>query len=324
MPVRLPPLTDHASRILLDSLIDYAGLFPPASLPMLTAVRQFAHYRAGGTGWMLGRFVCPVDALAAFSEAADPLLPRDDRAIPWRLTVTARGDAAAACDAISAFNERHRVCFEECGAVVDMLEYPVASVEEVVELDAVVARELQLYCEVPFGSEAELDALIGAIAACGRRAKMRTGGVTAAAFPSAAAIARFLRTCHRHEVPAKATAGLHHPLCGDYRLTYEADAAHGPMFGFLNVLMAAALIGRRDPSHDLDDVIALLEDRDPTHFHVDDLQVAWTGYHEPIAFDRTALHLLRMAALVSIGSCSFTEPVDEARALGWIPAAGTS
>lgn len=323
MPVRLPPLTDRASRILLESLIDYAGLFPPAGLPMAAAVRQFAHYRASGSGWMLGRFVCPATSLEAFSEAADSLLPRDDRAIPWRLSVTARGDDIdGTCAAIAAFNDRHRVCFEECGAVVDVLELPVATVEEIRRVDAVVPRELPLYLELPFSND--LDTLVATVAQCGRRAKMRTGGITTAAFPKAAEITRFLRACRTHGLPAKATAGLHHPLCGDYRLTYEADAPHGPMFGFLNVLLAAALVARGETAHEDGEVIALLEDRNPAHFHVDDLQVAWTGPYDTVTFDRITLHEVRTSGLVSIGSCSFTEPVDEARALGWIPAAASS
>ena len=77
MPVRHPPLTDRASRILLEGLIDYAGLFAPAALAMPNAVRNYAHYRAAGTGWILGRFICPAQSLALFSERADPLLPRD-------------------------------------------------------------------------------------------------------------------------------------------------------------------------------------------------------------------------------------------------------
>ena len=79
MPVRLPPLTDRASRILLEGLVDYAGLFAPAALAMPNAVRNYAHYRAAGAGWMLGRFICPAQSLALFSETADPLLPRCDR-----------------------------------------------------------------------------------------------------------------------------------------------------------------------------------------------------------------------------------------------------
>lgn len=46
-------------RVLLDSLIDYAGLFPPASLPIEEAVRRYDQYRHGPHAWALGRFVVP-------------------------------------------------------------------------------------------------------------------------------------------------------------------------------------------------------------------------------------------------------------------------
>jgi hypothetical protein len=46
-------------RVLLDSLIDYAGLFPPASLPLAEAVRKYDEYRRGKYAWALGRFVVP-------------------------------------------------------------------------------------------------------------------------------------------------------------------------------------------------------------------------------------------------------------------------
>lgn len=46
-------------RVLMNGLIDYAGLFPPAALDMATAVRNYAAYRAGEYAWMLGRFVLP-------------------------------------------------------------------------------------------------------------------------------------------------------------------------------------------------------------------------------------------------------------------------
>ena len=46
-------------RVLLDHLIDYAGLFPPAALPMEDAVRNYARYRDGEYAWILGPFVVP-------------------------------------------------------------------------------------------------------------------------------------------------------------------------------------------------------------------------------------------------------------------------
>ena len=42
---------------LLGRSIDYAGLFPPASLSLEGAVTQFRGYRAGAFGFLLGRFI---------------------------------------------------------------------------------------------------------------------------------------------------------------------------------------------------------------------------------------------------------------------------
>ena len=49
----------EALRTLLAGLIDYAGLFPPASLDMAEAARNYEAYRAGPHSWALGRFIVP-------------------------------------------------------------------------------------------------------------------------------------------------------------------------------------------------------------------------------------------------------------------------
>ena len=46
-------------RVLLERLIDYAGLFPPAALTMQDAVRNYARYRDGDHSWALGKFIVP-------------------------------------------------------------------------------------------------------------------------------------------------------------------------------------------------------------------------------------------------------------------------
>lgn len=51
-------------HILLDGLVDYAGLFPPASLPMEEAVAKYEAHRRSESSWMLGRFVVPAERLA--------------------------------------------------------------------------------------------------------------------------------------------------------------------------------------------------------------------------------------------------------------------
>lgn len=311
MPVRLPPITEHASRLLLEGLVDYAGLFPPAALPMPAAVRHYAHYRASGAGWMLGRFVCPAALLPEFSDIADPLLPRDAGAIPWRLTAIGSGDVTADLQAIAEFNERHRVCFEECGALVDALELKVASGDELAGLRRQLPANLAVYVEVPLN--ASIEPMLAAIAAHGFRAKIRTGGVTADAFPAPDAIVAFLRACLTHEVTAKATAGLHHPLRGVYRLTYDTDAPTGRMYGFLNVFLTAALL--LDGGSDVE-ALELLDEANPATFGWHDLHVTWQSSSRLVTLSRYTLQQVRERLLVSFGCCSFTEPVDEARAQG--------
>jgi hypothetical protein len=61
-------MTTRALRILLEGLIDYAGLFPPAALPMEQAVANYGRYRAGEHAWMLGRFVVPAERVGEVPE----------------------------------------------------------------------------------------------------------------------------------------------------------------------------------------------------------------------------------------------------------------
>src|SRR5262249_55756007 len=50
-------------RALLSGIIDYAGMFPPAKLPLEQAFRNYLRYRHEVESWMLGRFICPVPRL---------------------------------------------------------------------------------------------------------------------------------------------------------------------------------------------------------------------------------------------------------------------
>ena len=135
----------------------------------------------------------------------------------------------------------------------------------------------------------------------GLRAKIRTGGVTADAFPPAEAIAKFIRDCRDHRVAFKATAGLHHPLRCVKPLTYEANAPTGTMHGFMNVFIAAAIPDRAEE---------VLMNSD---FRFEDDAVWWRDVRvssEEIAEMRTRA--------ISFGSCSFEEPIADLKELGWL------
>jgi hypothetical protein len=56
-------LTDSL-RALLSSLIDYAGLYPPAALPLEEVLAHYRQYRTSPECWMLNRLVLPASKLA--------------------------------------------------------------------------------------------------------------------------------------------------------------------------------------------------------------------------------------------------------------------
>lgn len=297
------------TRTLLGGLVDYAGLFPPAALDMSSAARNFASYRAGDEAWMLGRFVVPVSRLAELESAAASLLPRDEHEDPWRISALAT-DVEGELPRVEAFNVRHADALGGSGAaVVDTLEIRVSTPGDIVRAASALRGTLNPYFEIPLSSDPA--SLIATIATVGARAKVRTGGVTRDVFPTAAELTTFMRCCHDAGVPFKATAGLHHPLRAEYRLTYERDSATGMMFGFLNVFLAAAFL-----RHGVDDreVQALLEERDPRALRFEDERIAWRGH----TLDLGDIAAARRDAAISFGSCSFTEPVDELRALTFL------
>lgn len=291
----------HPLRILLRESIDYAGLFPPAGLDMAPAVANYAAYRAGPAAWALGRFVLPAARLAEFETAAAGLLPAAPSAEPWKLSALVGPDLAGDLRTVGEFNCRHAA--EGAGAVIaDVVELKAGSPDAVEQAMAGMPGFLQAYLEIPVDRDpAELVAAIGRL---GGRAKVRTGGVTPDAFPATHDLVRFLRRCVGAGVRFKATAGLHHPLRGRYRLTYEPGAPAGTMFGFLNLFVAAAWV-----RHGLGDVeaAALLEESEPAALGFDDGGVIWRGRR----LETAALQEAREGAIVSFGSCSFTEPLDD-------------
>ncbi len=150
--------------------------------------------------------------------------------------------------------------------------------------------------------------LVDAVRAVRARAKVRTGGITTEAFPSARSVVRFMRACLDAVVPFKATAGLHHPVTGTYPLTYAPDSPRGTMFGFLNVFLAAAFLtmGMSD-----EDATRLLDDRDASAFVFGEDGVEWRGRR----LDTAHLAATHERVFGSFGSCSFREPVDDLRSM---------
>jgi len=294
-------------RALLTGIIDYAGLFPPARLDMQSAVRRYAGHRKGPQAWMLGRFVVPAARLDEFEAAARSVLPGRDEP-PWQLSALAGEEPAAAVESIVT----HGAGSGGAGGVkISSVEMKAARADEIEHALHAVPNDLEPFFELPVSEDPT--PLIEALAGTRGRAKIRTGGITAEAFPTPRQLARFIAACARAEVPFKATAGLHHAVRGLYRLTYEESSASGTMFGFLNVFLAAALAVARGTDETA--LLPLLEEKDATAFGFGADGAAWRGERLSLA----ELEQARRSFVLSYGSCSFAEPVEELQTLGLLP-----
>jgi hypothetical protein len=315
-------------RTLLDGVVDYAGLFPPAGLSMEEAVARYAEHRKGDESWMLSHFICPVARLGEFETEARDLFWET----PWTLSLLGKGEddpwewideITREIHEVAAFEERH-----EGRVAARALEVPFPG-KLLADPDPVEVRpwieELnqifgsrntsidQVFLEIGFPDDWSdvlprlFETLGGASASTSCVSvgvKIRTGGLTPEAIPTCKQVASFLLTAHENRLPAKATAGLHHP----YR--HFSESVGSLMHGFLNVFAGAALVHAEEI--DRDRLIALLDDQEARHFTYNDEGMAWTAYACPVDRIRSA----RESLLVTFGSCSLSEPVEDLTTAG--------
>lgn len=292
----------QALEVLLAGVVDYAGLFPPAALDMTSATQAYAQYLRDPAKGMLGRFVVPVVRLREFDDAASALLPRGASSDPWRLSALPGPDLTADIDLALKFNCRHWNESDIGHAVIDALEIKVSTTPEIDAACSIMPRQFAPYFEIPIANDPR--ELIGAIKRGGGFAKARTGGVTEGAFPDAKDVARFMMRCRDARVAFKLTAGLHHPVRAEYALTYAPDAPRGTMFGYLNMFTAAALAWN---GADESVILSALLSESPHDFRFSDDAIAFSAHAVPLA----KVHDAREHFIISFGSCSFREPVDD-------------
>lgn len=287
-------------RTLLTGLIDYAGLFPPAALSMAEAVRNYDSYTRGEHAWMLGRLIVPATRLGEYTDAVHG---SGLDATDWRLSALA---TASDAETICLFNEGPA----EYGCI-DALEIKAADVHEIECATVAFGSRYQIYFEIP---PAKWRSLLPAIGRAKARAKIRTGGEVEPAIPEESQVLEFLRRASERQIAFKATAGLHHPLRGMQRLTYKQDSPQAVMHGFLNLFCAAVLLWHEQ---DLRQEAAwMLSERDADAITMDEMTMTW--HNSGVTFTAEQIADARERFCISFGSCSFAEPVEDLRALGWL------
>ena len=286
-------------------------MFPPCALALEPALRNQASYVRSSEAWMLNGFVLPVEQF----DAARQLLSDFDSHHPLR--VAALGPKTTKADAFldGLYNTETAVrSFSRYDVdLVSISHFEIFLPEDVDSASLKAARsivsELPVFWEAPPERAEQTIALIAGhnsdedMATFGY--KLRTGGVTADAFPTSAQIARTLVTAATHQLPIKFTAGLHHPIRQFH------DEVKTKMHGFLNVLGAAVLAAEHQ--WDADQAAMMLEDEDSGSFSFTDDFFAWGDWK----IDTERLQY-RRKFVKSFGSCSFDEPRDDLRALGFL------
>jgi hypothetical protein len=302
---------------LLSRLIDYAGLFPPAGLDMRSAVRAYAAFLRDRHAHLLGSFVLPAGRLSELGAELSAL--EGDAPAPgaWKISVLVGDDLEGDTRRALEFIRRDERCPDVRLASVELR---VMSAADVARAAALVPDTVTMAVEMPWSLDRhERLAVLSAVKDAGRMAKLRAGGVTAEAIPSPVQLAGFIWDCARTGVPFKATAGLHHPVRAEQRLTYAPESPRAVMHGFVNVFLAAAVAWKAAQSSPAVDpppaVVRILEEREPSAFTIEGAVIRWRGL-EVTADDivRTRGSLAR-----SFGSCSFAEPIADLQALGWLP-----
>lgn len=194
-----------------QGLFDYAGVFPPASLPVAEAMDHYQDLKAGADGWLVG-----------------PMLVRAGQ-VDEAPRVAELGVIADAPLPPGSYAQVERRCSPgEVGAIAANLSRSAP----VVYLESATDDPSALIDDIAVGRRSGVDV----------RSKLRTGGPEPLAFPLPETVATFVLKCVAAEVPFKATAGLHHPF--PTPSVVEGATEHG----FVNLLATtrAALAGERD------------------------------------------------------------------------------
>jgi len=297
-------------RALLANSVDYAGLFPPAKLALEPALRNHAQYIRDPDSWMLGAFILPVAEFGAAARGFSEF----DREYPLRISALGPktesvpaflSSLAAAMESIASF----RTTFGD-RACIEQFEMPLPADFTAETLHEIRSRVLDPGLNTFWESPASAaENTIELIAESNRDRpgprlgfKLRTGGVTADAFPSSAQIATALSAAGTRGVPIKFTAGLHHPVRRFH------DSVQTRMHGFLNVLGAGVLALEHDWNEA--QIVEMLGDEDAASFSFSEGAFAWRD--SSISAERIRVH---RALVTSFGSCSFDEPREDLRAL---------
>ncbi len=317
----------------MEKIIDYAGLFPPATLPMEQAVRNYFRYRTSRDAWMLSRFICPAARLKELYPFKEHLFSEDN---PVPISVLGRSgkgeqdflsgirkDLALINEFLSYMEDRVKVEVFEVRLPAVLFETPDHSVITTFlnrlseELEYGFQSPVTPFYEIPVSRnwKSAFSAVTKGIAEHNFQVldsaryqyyqaagfKIRCGGAEPGMYPSPQQVAQVIDLCQKHHVALKATAGLHHPV------RHFNETEQVTMHGFLNVFGAGILADAHQL--EVDQISEIIADENPENFMFTRNAFAWRNLRASIEDIQQA----RRERLISFGSCSFDEPREDLR-----------
>lgn len=283
--------TGHAGiPPLFAKLCDDAALFPPGNAAAHDAVPAHREHRTAWYRNLVGPFLTTAKHVPAVANAARA----DPAAGPLALVLVVADGPAALATAIQS-TER------EPG--IELVGVELASSSDGSSADAAREAAWMLERELPPGvagvvevrRTTHLTDALDVVAASPYRAKLRTGGATAEAFPTETELAAFIAGCVARGLPFKCTAGLHEAV-------RHTDPNTGfEHHGFLNILAATSAATKRADDRTIASLLATRSGLD---------LVATLRVLTPDAITRTR------RAFTAYGTCSIAEPLADLIKLG--------
>ena len=283
----------------LENIIDYAGIFPPATLAAAPALANYRSYRSGSESWILGSLAWSCSTL---SELGQLLTPNDEieLALIGRPSTNWETWQDARLQDVEDVNLLLEKAPNVAAATYESRIDDLSRITEVLNSLRSLGTETDIYIELPWDQPID-DALAEIATAEWARVKFRTGGKTKDAYPTPVQLASVLKQCIDLEIEFKLTAGLHEPIA-------HIDKTNGAFaHGFLNVLMATSAAYQDDAS--VDEIATILESSEPS---------LWS-LKKGLSFEGKLLSADDLdnarSFFGSFGSCSVTEPLEGLRRL---------
>ncbi|MFY0684064.1 MAG: hypothetical protein JXR20_05890 [Balneola sp.] len=316
----------------LSEIIDYAGLYPPASLPLNEAFNKYIEHSSSKESWMLSKFVVGTNRL----DDLIGLINNSDKAPqPFDLTVVAapstnaeefRTVVSKTKEQILSIQEKSNKLIKALSLEIKLpseLTYDEAELLSLIDLTASSmnsASELpeQVFFEIP-GFEflpSHIEPLTRAISTHNEESeknelanylysgfKIRCGGVEAFQFPPISYLTTAIHIATINNTPTKFTAGLHHPI------RHFNDSVQTKMHGFLNVFGASILARAGQLSEN--EIHEMIADETADNFAFTEDAFQWKSH----SVEMDQIQKLRTLSVTSFGSCSFDEPVEDLQEL---------